>query len=274
MAAICDLCNVNASFGFPGGNSVRCKAHIVYGMIRYPQKICYCGNSNAIWGKSEDDNRRCDYHRQQTDKNLTKLICKSCNLYDKLDNDDLCSNCRKIPIHKNNYLKKQREIKNYLESAGYKIELYDKMIDGGICNKRRPDFVIDGLYRKIVIEIDEFQHSRENYSNDCEYTRMWDIVQSLGMSTTFIRFNPDSYKLNSNNMNPTIKSRMNTLFNCIDSLLTTETEEIASVIYLYYDNFKTFKIESLADPFNQFKRKKTWFEFYIKIGPFNFGIKI
>ena len=53
-------------------------------------------------------------------------------------------------------------------SEEFKIESYDKMLDGGICSRKRPDFVIDGLYRKLVIEVDEHRHRRSaDYSDEC-----------------------------------------------------------------------------------------------------------
>ena len=110
------------------------------------------------------------------------------------------------------------------------------MLDGGICSRKRPDFVIDGLYRKLVIEVDEHQHRRSaDYSDECEIRRMWDIAQALGGATTFIRYNPDKYKDGEGqHADPPGAERERALVGWIKTL---QGREVATTIYLYYDGF-------------------------------------
>jgi len=133
------------------------------------------------------------------------------------------------------------------------IELYDTIIDKGVCSRRRPDAVIDGTYRKIVVEVDERQHQHSGYAGDCEYRRMWEIAQALGMPTTFIRYNPDAYKTAGKRRDPPLAERIEVLLRWINTLRPRETLPGAflTVLYLYYDDFDTSESvteSALADP--------------------------
>jgi hypothetical protein len=62
------------------------------------------------------------------------------------------------------------------------------------CGSFRPDFRIDCTGYSIVIECDEYQHSKGNYTSKHEMARMKAIVDNLGWPCVFIRFNPDTYR--------------------------------------------------------------------------------
>src|SRR5262249_54868881 len=144
-------------------------------------------------------------------------------------------------------------------SQEFKIESYDRMLDGGACSKKRPDFVIDGVYRKIVVEVDEFQHRRgQTYGPDCEVRRMWEIAQALGMPTVFIRYNPDPYDdAGSRRVDPAGSVRETALVSWIRTLQSRDSPaSFAAALYLYYDGFERPELaveEELPDPFNAFK---------------------
>jgi hypothetical protein len=170
-----------------------------------------------------------------------------------------CLACGEFGRVKRQYLEKQHRVKEVV-ARKFKIESYDKVLDGGACSRKRPDIVIDGVYRKLVIEIDEFQHKRgRDYGPDCEYRRMWDITQALGMPTTFVRYNPDPFMdADGKRRDPAASEREAALEAWIKTLQERELLEgtYASVIYLYYDGFSIPEAaieEAMIDPLTQFE---------------------
>ncbi len=226
-------CTIQPSYNFPNQVSLFCKTHAKDGMIINPTKKCKNCNELGIYGITLLGDRRCETHKQIDDKNLLEKRCICCNLDYVLNIDKLCQNCD--AFNKKTFkLIKQERIKHLLESNGIKIEIYDKSIDT-ICTKKRPDFVIQGLYRTIVIEVDEFQHIR--YTDDCECKRMVDIYQSVGENTTFIRYNPDSFTINGIKQDISQQEKEEKLLSWINTLKKRETTIPLSVVYLFYDEY-------------------------------------
>jgi hypothetical protein len=153
-----------------------------------------------------------------------------------------------------------RRVKTIIEGV-FKIESYDRILDGGVCTKKRPDFVIKGLYRDLVLEVDERQHSRgKKYGPDCEYNRMWDIAQALGIATVFVRYNPDPFiDSEGKRRDPVTADREKILISWIKTLLSREPpkESFVTAVYLYYDGFDSPEKaaeEILMDPMNGFTK--------------------
>lgn len=70
--------------------------------------------------------------------------------------------------------------------------VFNKTITGGQ-SKRRPDIFIDVGTHIVIVEVDEYGHTR--YNGDDEYNRILDIIEDIGSKPlSLIRFNPDSYK--------------------------------------------------------------------------------
>jgi len=104
--------------------------------------------------------------------------------------------CNKFPDHEKStlYKVKERYLQDELnERLDIEVEMiFDKIVEGG-CSKRRPDILIDALTHSIIIECDENQH--KNY--ECENKRMMELFEDLGSRPiVFIRFNPDKYTEN------------------------------------------------------------------------------
>lgn len=82
----------------------------------------------------------------------------------------------------------------WLDNAGLKYDLTDKVIPDGRASEcgvyNRPDFLFDCGTHFVVLEVDENAHA--GYT--CELARMVNITSTLGMSTVFVRYNPDGYK--------------------------------------------------------------------------------
>src|SRR5207253_681637 len=86
-------------------------------------------------------------------------------------------------------------------------------------------------------EVDECQHRRDGYTPECEMIRMKEIVQSIGMHTTFIRYNPDSF-LDSKGVQArtTQRDKERTLLNLVAKYsVAPQKEKLLRVHYLFYD---------------------------------------
>ena len=98
---------------------------------------------------------------------LIQQKCKMCGLIDIVNGDGICKD-HDEELMKRKYLCKQKRIKYVLENNfEYKIMSYDKIIDSN-CNKKRPDFVFDLSTHFIVLEVDEYQHTKKSYTPECE----------------------------------------------------------------------------------------------------------
>lgn len=74
----------------------------------------------------------------------------------------------------------------------------DKKISDS-CSWRRPDLLLDLGYQLIIIEIDENQHI--SYDCNCENKHIMELSQDVGhRPIVFIRFNPDDYVKNEENI--------------------------------------------------------------------------
>ena len=122
-----------------------------------------------------------------------------------------------------------------------------------ILNVVRKDQIssFDATTHFVVLEVDEFQHKRTSYTQECEDIRMLTILQDLGMPTIFLRYNPDDYK---DKVNKTIKisqkERETQLLKYLDMCMQTKPKdesEYLRVIYLFYDEFEISK-QATIDP--------------------------
>jgi hypothetical protein len=129
----------------------------------------------------------------------------------------------------------------------------DKIVNGG-CSKRRPDLLLDLGYQILIVEVDESQHI--DYDCSCENKRIMELSKDLGhRPIVFIRFNPDEYEKDGenitscwgNNKNGIChvknskkcewKERLLVLAQHIDYWITPEniTNKIIESVQLYYD---------------------------------------
>lgn len=244
-------CTSKASYGLPGEQRSRCAKHISNGMIRKPKTKCTFIDDNtekccsiALYGLHKP--LFCEKHKESFHINMVERNCKSCNIIQILNKNDLCCLCDpdKMNIIK---LAKQNQIKCMLDTFKYDYVSHDKMIDMGYCFKYRPDFLFDCKTHFVVLEVDEHQHN--NYTSTCEETRMINIFQSLGITTFFIRYNPDEYRFNNKKQNPSYSMRVKCLQNTLNCVLNTtlpyDDNNYVYVKYLYYDNI---------DNINDFKK--------------------
>ena len=98
-----------------------------------------------------------------------------------------------------NYKTKEYAVVEYVKTEFPNVDwIADKKVNGG-CSKRRPDLVLDLGYQILIIEVDENQHT--DYDCSCENKRTMEISQDYGhRPIVFIRFNPDEYNENDENI--------------------------------------------------------------------------
>jgi hypothetical protein len=241
----CTECITTAGFGIPGLAPTVCAKHKKTGMIPDPRTRCIEKTCTeiAIYGISKQ--LHCEEHKKPGEYNLIERDCKSCKLLAILNENELCGFCDPTMI-KNTRLAKQKEIKTILDNRKFKYTIYDSVIDSK-CGLERPDFLFDCGTYFVVLEVDENQHvkynktitSNKNVNYDCETTRMYNIFQTLGMKTIFIRYNPDDYKIKNIKQSPTKLKRQTMLLKQLHvvSKLDPEKLDYLSVMYLFYDEF-------------------------------------
>jgi len=226
-------CTIHAKYGYPSTSKTHCSSHKLPKMILQPNKRCTTNNCNelAIYGVNSSRNH-CETHKESQEINLLERPCKSCNLPNILNSFDICQYCDPSTF-KVVRLAKQKEVEDFLLVNNYTFTT-DKTIDQGECGKERPDFLFFIKHYIIIIEVDEDQH--RSRPCECEQTRMINIYNSLQMSTVFIRYNPDKFKINNQNKEVTKNCRLNELKTWLDYYLTNSPEESLIVIHLFFDN--------------------------------------
>lgn len=228
-------CRTIAGYGVPGHRTSRCAQHVEVGMIAKPRRLCVetqC-REPAIYGINRAVH--CVIHRLREEQSLVGGRCASCNLVDILDRSGLCTSCDPNAFQRAR-LAKQREVKLWLDNSDHgDYVIYDRMVDGGVCEKERPDLAWDCGTHWIVLEVDERQH--EDRQEICECTRMVNVCQSFGMPTVFIRYNPDAFKANGRKQNPGLVTRRSTLLKWLQYLKSTPPKHFLSVLHVYYDNY-------------------------------------
>jgi hypothetical protein len=225
-------CKTRPNFGFPGQDKLRCKSHIESGMISNPKRKCVHDKCKepAMYGIVTP--QYCEHHKQDNDINWVEKTCVSCGLTCILNKENKCQYCDPDMYNKTR-LAKQNQVKRYLDANEFEYISCDKLVEQGECFKYRPDFLIDCNTHFVVLEIDENQH--KDRADECETVRMINIFQSLGMSTKFIRYNPDKYCVNKQRKNPSFGTRMNILKKHLEFAIKDDVVDNISVKYLFFD---------------------------------------
>lgn len=230
-----DKCSIIASYGFPLHTATKCHEHREVGQIPNPRKRCIVENCKELATFGIISREHCEEHVDEDEVNLFEQECKSCHIKMILSQQGVCEFCDPKAFE-NNRLAKQRAVKAYLEAHGQDIELYDRTVDHGACSLSRPDFIINGLYQKIHIEVDEFQH--KDRPAQCEEVREKNLAQELGMPTITIRWNPDEYKVDKGCKPLGTNERLRHLLEWIEFFKTEEPTAYHRRIKLYFDGYQ------------------------------------
>jgi len=198
-------CKKQPAFNIEGEkNAIYCATHKLENMIDVKSKKCVfegCkiipvfnleGEKNAIY---------CSIHKLPNMIDIKHKTCKSEWCYTRVSDkyDGYCLYCfihlfPEKPVARNYKTKERTVVEFVLKEFPQYPWINDKQIQGG-CSRRRPDLLMDFGYQVIIIEIDENQHTGENYGDcSCENKRMMLLSQDVGhRPIVFMRFNPDDY---------------------------------------------------------------------------------
>ena len=183
-----------------------CEQHKTNRMILLDKYQCHLCRSTSINKKYEKYCARCFYYINPQDERCRSIMNKEFAFINAI----------------------KQEFKNMVSN---------KTIGGGFSN-RRPDGLIKLDTYSIIIEIDEFKHSR--YS--CENKRIMEIFQDLkNKPLIVIRLNPDSYHRKSafNKNGSIIKKefdiRLNALVETIHNSMNNKPDKDITEIKLFFD---------------------------------------
>ncbi len=233
-------CYTQAWYGLPGHKPSVCAQHRQPGMLRKPNAKCKHPNckESAMYGKYLEP-RRCESHKLADDQNLVEQECVSCHLPMVLNAEHLCEFCKPEAFERA-ALAKQRRVMAYLDANNLTGTSTDRIVDGGVCGKERPDRMYELPDRVIIVEVDENQH--RDRTCECEQTRMVNVSQSFGGLPTFwIRFNPDEYKpARAVSQQKTVEDRLKTLVKTLQHTLanTEKPHAFVQVLHLYFNGWK------------------------------------
>ena len=238
-----DSCETRAAYGIPGNRPSHCSKHRAAGMILKPMAKCSDCNEPALWGINWIP-RHCELHKVSEDENLVERPCISCGLPYILDKQNKCENCNP-ESWTTARLAKQNALMDYLDTRGLKGLSTDKIVDGGICGKERPDRIYDLSDKILILECDEHQH-RERACL-CEQTRMVNIGQSFGgLPVYFLRWNPDPYTPAGCKKLEDIRKRYKLVGDFIADISVgkmTLPPALVSALYMYYDEWSSLAEE-------------------------------
>ena len=261
-------CFTTAGFAIPGNKQNRCATHKEEGMIVNPRKRCVKDGCKkiALYGfKDKIMQLHCEDHIVDKKKeiNYIEKICKGCKLITIVNKEGKCRYCN--GSFGKGRLIKQLNVKKMFDRNNIEYQWYDNIIDPK-CGRERPDFVFVYDDRVIIVEVDENQHrSKSNYkkidSSDiemkylkrddkqyfsCEEIRMINISQMFGgKKVVFIRFNPDSYRVNGKKIITNENRRYRKLLRIFKKFRNKNIDELdfLSAIYLYYDEFDSKNVQ-------------------------------
>jgi len=258
----CIECKKQPSYNKEGENiALYCSIHKKKGMVDVKHKTCIECKTQPTYNKEgETTPLYCVGHKKEGMVDVAHKTCKTylCSTRVQEKYDGYCLFCYinlfpDKPVCRN-YKTKEYAVVEHVKNKFTNLNwIADKIISGG-CSKRRPDLLLDLEDQIIIVEIDENQHI--DYDCSCENKRIMELSQDLGhRPIIFIRFNPDDYEKDGENITScwgqdnkgicVVKKskksewneRLNTLEEHINYWTTPEhiTNKTIEIIQLYYD---------------------------------------
>lgn len=227
-------CGKRAYYNFSGQKALFCAGCAQPGMTRNPTQRCESCRELALFGKVK--RHRCEKHKEEDDINFVERRCSRCGLEEVLDASNICKNCNPVSFPKIQHRKELR-IRDILLENDF-LFVHDKVANGVVCGKERPDFVFYFDGHVVVLEVDEYQHAE--YQCECEQIRMINVTQSFGgMPVLWIRYNPDAYHKDGNLIKVTTRQRETHLIQWLKWSRSYQPKHLGSVVYLFYDGCNT-----------------------------------
>ncbi len=247
-------CRVQARFNLPGMYSEYCTRHKKDGMILQPRKKCEEPDCNSIAQYGILTQIHCEEHKTKDDYNLAERTCRNsiCAGNHPIDILDafghcvtFCSAVKQSEMYRKHQKKKEEFVGKLLEhDISTPLYMRDERGDNG-CSASRPDFVYHIGTHVVIIEVDEGQH--KSYNNcgttkeekqDTENRRMYNLSSEFdGLPLVFIRYNPDSYRVDGKVAKTPDQQRHDTLIRWVKKCIQHVPESGIWVKYLFYDDY-------------------------------------
>ena len=228
-------CGKRMYFGYPDDKRpTACNTCKLDGMINIRDKKCKCGKRMLFGNPDAKRPTACSTCKLDGMIDIISKKCISCGLFNVNKKPYMCSYC--IPSSKKKQFTKEMVVVNFLRDCNEIPNFIHNKSIGRVCGNFRPDILIDCNSYFIVVEIDEDQH--KSYPHSCEIARMFNIEQSLGLRTHFIRYNPDRHTHNGCLKRVLTTERLKTLRDRIKTLINTKpifTNRSISIETMYYD---------------------------------------
>ena len=230
----CELCDKQSRYGYLGKGVTRCTPHTQQGMIRFPNRHCEATRCKQLGTHEANGMRYCEYHKPDDAENLGVDTCTECGLDDILTNGK-CKTCDPKVIQIRRHAK-ENCVKDLFTVSGF-IFVHDRMLEGTMCGRERPDFQFDCGTHFVYVEVDEHQH--QSYACECEQVRMVNLVHVRGMPVRWIRYNPDVYEPMEGQRKVKQEQREKKLVEYTKWAMKHPPETISNVLYLFYDGHDT-----------------------------------
>ena len=230
-----DGCERIPRYGWLGKGTSRCGPHRQKGMITSPNHKCESTCCHQLGTREANGMRLCEEHSPSNAENLGMAKCSSCGLDDILTNGK-CGTCDPHVIQMRRHVKENR-VKDLFTVSGITF-VHDRILDGTICGRERPDFQIDCGTHFVYVEVDENQH--RSYACECEQGRMINLVHVRGMPVRWIRYNPDVYEPMEGQRKVKLEQREKKLVEHVKWAMKHSPSEdgmFSNVLYLYYDDY-------------------------------------
>jgi hypothetical protein len=185
-----------------------CCLHKKEGMVNVKTKTCIHEGCKTIPNYNVEGKTKalyCCLHKKEGMVDVKNKTCKNNWCYTLVTEkyDGYCLFCYMNmfpdkPVSRN-YKTKEFAVVEFVKNKFPHFDwVTDKRISDG-CSKRRPDLLLDLGYQIIIIEIDENQHI--DYDCSCENKRIMELSKDVDhRPIIFIRFNPDDYRKNVENI--------------------------------------------------------------------------
>jgi hypothetical protein len=131
---------------------------------------------------------------------------------------------------------KENRVKDLFTAAGLTF-VHDRMLEGTICGRERPDFQFDCGTHFVYVEVDEHQH--HSYACECEQVRMVNLVHVRGMPVRWIRYNPDVYEPMEGQRQVKQEQREKKLIEYTKWSMKHSPDTMSNIVYLFYDEYDT-----------------------------------
>ena len=229
---LCQTCNKIANYGYEKRtHCAECKKADMHCITAGKCSIDECYN-HGLFGTDDILERFCSIHKSDEMYDMHHKRCNVLECNAQAYKGDECS----LHSGRNTKIKnKENELTTALINAGVEFKRGLAIESGqfGLPKNYQIDFRIYGSKRVLILECDESQHRADAYEND--NLRMYCIANQY-KHVTFIRFNPDTFRVNGKINRTSYKDRINLLLDVIKKEQQLILDDNLRIVKICYDN--------------------------------------